>query len=174
MKKYGVLLVLLGLALFLGREWWLQQPRLVIGPDFAAIRSEISAHWLGDRDLYDQHQTFGYLFDDQQLDTGMPWVSGFRLAKSQGQRFFWFGTDFDQNQLLARPINLPSDVWLVSDNVDVSLLPPPQHLIVWLSSERRVPKQLKTIATEAQLPLLNVQEVGIKTLHWEENKWHIK
>lgn len=174
MKKYVLSLVLLGMFLFLSREWWHQQPRLVVGPDFAGIRSVETAHWLGAIDLYSKYQVFGYLFDSASLDTGMPWVAGFRLAKSQGQRFFWFGTNFDQHKLLEKPIALRSDVWLVADNVDVSLLPPPSRMIVWINSERRLPKQLKTIATENAIPLLDISETGIVTLKLEEGKWLIK
>ena len=96
MRRYLSYLLLLGVLMFLVREHWLSQPKVVVGPDFVAVRTEArQTYVLGDSSQLSRFQPFGYFFDFSDLSTPPYWTKNFAVIVSGNRRIFWFGPDFD-------------------------------------------------------------------------------
>lgn len=101
----------------------------------------------------------------------------FWLLRIGSQRIFWITRDFEFKEIINKPINLESDIWIIQRTVNLEKIPLPKELIILTSQGTQIGKNLKQRVIESQLPLLQSKKIKTGLLQLEpleSNKWKLK
>lgn len=127
-----------------------------------------------------------YIFINN-LEVNKRWISknfeitrfshNFWLLRIGSQRIFWITRDFEFKEIISKPINLESDIWIIQRTVNLEKIPLPKELIILTSQGTQIGKNLKQRVIESQLPLLQSKKIKTGLLQLEpleSNKWKLK
>lgn len=189
-KKYWLLISLLGFVVFLASEWWVKFPsdiKLIVLPDFVVVQDlSGQVYHFGDPDLWERVKPFGHFLNQdsvisvENITVGKRikkltrWSENFSSLEVSGQRIFWFDEGFSIKEVTKLPVNLASDIWILNKVVPESALSIPTSTVIWVNSERRVPKKLKTLVTTHQIPLLVLRDLGEVSLQFGKTGWALR
>jgi hypothetical protein len=198
MKKYFLLIFLILITIFLGREFFNfnnQEFKIFAENDYLLIRSESGTIWgYGNidspnaqnlkqnitpyfsrekiRNIYNLKEHKEYLDKNLSLQKISRNLVHLNYKK---QTFLFFTKDFndqDREKLVLSNLSLKTDWHILNKNLILGFLPNPKQGILYIS-KNNPSKKLKTKSREKNIPLISTKETNGISLNLKENKWQL-
>ncbi len=198
MKKYFLLIFLILITLFLGREFFVFEKsdfQIFAEKDYLLIRSKTGNIWgYGNldsptvenlkqnitpyfsrekiRDIYDLEEEKEYLDENMKLQK----ISRNLVHLSfKNQTFLFFTKNFDdqdRENLIRSALSLKTDWHILNKNIVLDFLPQPNSGTLYIS-ERNPSKKFQLEFQKKNTPLISTKETGGFSLKFKENKWKL-
>jgi len=198
MKKYFILIILILITIFLGREYWVANSRdfqIFAEKDYLLIRSETGKIWgygnIKSPSAENLSKNISSYFSREKirdiytLEENKEYHDGKLVlrkisrdlvhAKIGGKTMLFFAENFDDSgreKLIRLSIALRTDWIILNKKFVLDFLPNPKQGILYIS-ERTPAKKIQTNSREKNIPLLSTKNTGGFSLKLANNKWNL-
>lgn len=190
--KTAFIWISLSLLVFLIKEWWLffyNSPDIIIQNEAVFFNAKIVLGEPKNEDYDFIRRQQSQLFNDKnyplklsKIDKEIIKLESFELEKLTTDAWLWkkhkqqvfvWGKKADLNSVINKNISLKSVGWIVLQKgiFPRENFPLPKWIIY---TAKKLPKSLKTIAKENNIPLISSYKTQGLSMNYKQNKWNLK
>ncbi len=198
MKKYFLLIFLVLITIFLGREYWLENSRdfqIFAEKDYLLIRSETGKIWgygnikspsaenlAKNISSYFSREKIKNIFDlaeNKEYHDGNLVLQKISrdlvFAKFKDKTFLFFAENFDdtdREKLIASPLPTKTDWVILNTNLVLDFLPKPKKGVLYIAN-RQPSKKIQEKSREKNIPLISTSRTGGFLLKIQNKNWKL-